>query len=75
MRFVELKPGLSVKAEAICGILDSPAGSTVYTESGTFESIIPRLQLMMILSQHEDKIESMQKNLDNLSKNSQTFAG
>jgi hypothetical protein len=70
MRFIELEPGVSVKAEDISVIKDSRSGSTVYTQAGAFESIIPRAQLMMILSKHEDRMDSIQKTLANLSKNS-----
>jgi hypothetical protein len=63
MRFIELEPGVSVKAEDISVIKDSRSGSTVYTQAGAFES-------MMILSKHEDRMDSIQKTLANLSKNS-----
>jgi len=79
MKFLEVKQGeLSIRREKIVAVeRKDEILTTIYTESGTFESDLPYQSVIDILemTSEDDLLKSMAGSLKQLEQNDQLFGG
>ena len=79
MRFLTLKPGVSVNVNSILAVERlNENESIVFTANNQFESVLPYETVLLILADQDDvddKFASMEQSLSTLRRNSQIFGG